>query len=231
MNSGAVWHRQGGMPKQVGIVQENHPTSLTPINGAHLELGLGLGLLEDGVELGGLHHVALDLKLARHEQPLGVGLAGNEGAKVGVREGESDCKTDVSGSKTCVWCRDNPPVGFSPRPLETAPVFLRSMFQLSVSPAAFLRVKAKMALPCLSASLRSASLALRAAWIASKAAEEGNLSVCRQRPVIRWLRMHLQARRTRTGIFETRGGATRSDGKSSAGPKLTVDERHSGGVW
>ena len=55
-------------------------------------------------------------------------------------------------------------------------MFLRSMFQLSVSPAAFLRVKAKMALPCFRASLRSASLALRAAWIASKASEEGNLS-------------------------------------------------------
>jgi len=67
-------------------------------------------------------------------------------------------------------------VGFSPRPVETAPLFLRSMFQLSVSPAAFLRVKAKTALPCLMASLRSASLALRASLISSKATDEGNLS-------------------------------------------------------
>jgi hypothetical protein len=50
------------------------------------------------------------------------------------------------------------------------------MVQLSVSPAVFLRVKEKMALPCLMASLRSASLALRAALMASKAAEAGNLS-------------------------------------------------------
>ena len=67
-------------------------------------------------------------------------------------------------------------MGFSPRPLETAPLFFRSMFQLSVSPAAFLRVKAKTALPCFMASLRSASLALRASLIWSKAAEAGNLS-------------------------------------------------------
>lgn len=50
------------------------------------------------------------------------------------------------------------------------------MCQLSVSPAAFLRLKAKTALPCLIASLRSASLAWRALLMASKAADEGNLS-------------------------------------------------------
>ena len=32
-----------------------------------LQLGLGLSLLEDGLHLGCLHHVALDLELARHE--------------------------------------------------------------------------------------------------------------------------------------------------------------------
>lgn len=32
-----------------------------------LQLGLGLRLLQDGVELGGLHDIALDLELARHE--------------------------------------------------------------------------------------------------------------------------------------------------------------------
>jgi hypothetical protein len=51
------------------------------------------------------------------------------------------------------------------------------MCQLSVSSAAFLSTKAKTALPCLMASLRSASLAFRALLISSKAAEEGNLSV------------------------------------------------------
>lgn len=33
----------------------------------YLQLGLGLRLLEDGVQLGGLHDIALDLELARHE--------------------------------------------------------------------------------------------------------------------------------------------------------------------
>ena len=82
--------------------------------------------------------------------------------------------------------KKNAPVGFSPRPVETAPLFLRSMFQLSVSPAAFLRVKAKTALPCLMASLRSASLALRASLISSKATDEGNLSGGG-----RWVLVHL----------------------------------------
>lgn len=69
------------------------------------------------------------------------------------------------------------PFGFSPRPLPTSPLFLRSMCQLSVSPAAFLRVKAKTALPCFMASLRSASLAVSTLLISSNAAEAGNLSV------------------------------------------------------
>lgn len=56
----------------------------------HLELGLGLGLLEDGVELGSLHDIALDLELAGHEEALSVGLAGDELGKVGVGEGEGD---------------------------------------------------------------------------------------------------------------------------------------------
>lgn len=68
------------------------------------------------------------------------------------------------------------PVGLVGRPLAAWPFSFRSMCQLSVSPALFLRVKAKTALPCLIASFRSASLELRAALMASKAAEEGNLS-------------------------------------------------------
>ena len=56
----------------------------------HLQLGFGLGLLEDGLHLSGLHHVALDLQLSSHEEALGVGLAGDETAEVGVREAESD---------------------------------------------------------------------------------------------------------------------------------------------
>lgn len=68
------------------------------------------------------------------------------------------------------------PVGFSPSPLPTVPLFFRSMCQLSVSPAAFFSVKAKTAFPCLIASFLSASLAERASLMASKAAEEGYLS-------------------------------------------------------
>lgn len=56
----------------------------------HLELGLGLGLLEDRLELGGLHDVTLDLELARHEELLGVGLALGEVGEVIVGEDEGD---------------------------------------------------------------------------------------------------------------------------------------------
>lgn len=65
---------------------------------SHLELGLGLGLLEDGLELGSLHDVALDLQLAAHEELLGVGLAGNELGEVVVAQDESDCRYPKSAS-------------------------------------------------------------------------------------------------------------------------------------
>lgn len=55
-----------------------------------LQLGLALGLLEDGLHLGRLHDVTLDLELATHEQTLSVGLAGDELLEVLVGEGESD---------------------------------------------------------------------------------------------------------------------------------------------
>lgn len=42
-------------------------TTAPEIRTRHLQLGLGLRFLEDGVQLGRLHDVALDLKLARHE--------------------------------------------------------------------------------------------------------------------------------------------------------------------
>ena len=54
----------------------------------NLQLRLVLGLLEDGLHLGRLHHVALDLELAGHEQALGIGLAGDEVGKVLLGEGE-----------------------------------------------------------------------------------------------------------------------------------------------
>lgn len=50
------------------------------------------------------------------------------------------------------------------------------MCQLAVSPALFLSVKAKTALPCLMASARSVGDDSREEEMASKAAEEGNAS-------------------------------------------------------
>ena len=67
------------------------------------------------------------------------------------------------------------PSGASPSP--TTPLFLRSICQLDVSPELFLSVNAKMALPFLTASLRSASSEVRDEWMASKAAEEGKESI------------------------------------------------------
>lgn len=68
------------------------------------------------------------------------------------------------------------PLGLVPRPLPTLPVSLRSMCHDSVSPPAFLRVKAKVALAWEMASLRSSSLELSVSLMTSKAAEAGNLS-------------------------------------------------------
>lgn len=65
-----------------------------------------------------------------------------------------------------------PPAGAAPSPI--TPLSLRSRYQLLVWPWALVRVKAKMALPFLMASWRSASSDLRAAFITSKAAEAGN---------------------------------------------------------
>ncbi len=159
----------------------------------HLQLRLGLGLLEDRVKLGGLHHVALDLELSGHEESLGVALARDEVAEVLVGEGESDCmgaKEIALAGHSCakgapspirapggLVCQLGLPVGLVPSPLPTLPASLRSMCQLSVSPALFFRVKAKMAFPCLMASARSASLAFRDSLMTSKAAEAGKASV------------------------------------------------------
>lgn len=77
-------------------------------------------------------------------------------------------------------CEGASPVGLSPRPFPASPLFLRSICQFSVSPALFFNVKAKTAFPCLTASLRSASDALRASFMASKAAEEGNAAAMHQ---------------------------------------------------
>lgn len=55
-----------------------------------LQLSLGLGLLQDRLELGGLHDVALDLELAGHEETLSVGLALGESLEVIVGQGEGD---------------------------------------------------------------------------------------------------------------------------------------------
>jgi len=55
------------------------------------------------------------------------------------------------------------------------------MYQESVAPDLFLRVKAKTAPPFLIASFFSEGLAVMAALMASKAAEEGKASVWRRR--------------------------------------------------
>lgn len=66
------------------------------------------------------------------------------------------------------------PAGASP--FETTPLSFRSMCQASSWPLVFLSLNAKMALPLLTASLRSASDEVRELFMASKAAEEGNAS-------------------------------------------------------
>ena len=54
------------------------------------ELRFGLRLFEDRLHLGRLHHVALDLQFAAHEQLLGVGFSGNEPPKVGIAKDQRD---------------------------------------------------------------------------------------------------------------------------------------------
>ena len=75
------------------------------------------------------------------------------------------------------------PVGLSPNPFPTAPLFFKSIFQVSSSPALFLSTKANTALPVLMAFLRSASDELRAALMTSKASEEGNAAVSNVRTI------------------------------------------------
>lgn len=65
---------------------------------------------------------------------------------------------------------------WGPVPFPTSPFSFRSMYQLSVLPCVFLRVKAKMALPCLMASFRSLSLFWRDSEIRSKATDDGKAS-------------------------------------------------------
>ena len=66
------------------------------------------------------------------------------------------------------------PSGASPLP--TSPLSFKSIYQLSVLLALFFNVNAKMALPFLTASFRSASSDCRELLMASKAAEEGKAS-------------------------------------------------------
>lgn len=63
-----------------------------------LQLGLGLRLLQHRVQLGRLHDIALDLQLARHEQALRVGLAGDELGEVIIGEGQGDYEIAVVSS-------------------------------------------------------------------------------------------------------------------------------------
>lgn len=63
--------------------------------------------------------------------------------------------------------------------MPTSPLSFKSMYQLLSAFWSFLSVKAKMAPPLRTASLRSASSEERALEIMSKAAEEGKASVVR----------------------------------------------------
>lgn len=69
---------------------QNANSNVTKTTYFQLQLGLVLGLLQHGVELGRLHDVALDLELAAHEETLSVGLASDELAKVLLGEDECD---------------------------------------------------------------------------------------------------------------------------------------------
>lgn len=92
-NSGTTTSSQGD--------RRDHPEehSCTLKKGIYsLQLGLALGLLEDGLHLGRLHDVTLDLELAAHEQTLGVGLASHELLEVLVGEGESDYPSKISSA-------------------------------------------------------------------------------------------------------------------------------------
>ena len=55
------------------------------------QLGLILCPLEHRLQFRSFRHITLDLELASHEQPLWLGLAFNEFAKVLVREGQGNC--------------------------------------------------------------------------------------------------------------------------------------------
>jgi hypothetical protein len=72
-------------------VSSTHRVLFIILVSSRSQLGLGLGLLQDGLHLGSLHDVALDLELAGHEQALGVGLAADEAGEVGIGQGEGDC--------------------------------------------------------------------------------------------------------------------------------------------
>lgn len=149
----------------------------------HLQLGLCLRLLQDRLHLGCLHHVALNLQLTAHEQSLRVRFAADQLSKVVIRKGQRNCAGPQSafilgstyapmpscGRSACRYI----PVGLSPSPFPTSPLFFKSMCQLSVSPALFFSVNANTAFPCLMASFLSASDE-RALLMASKASDEGN---------------------------------------------------------
>ena len=60
-----------------------------------LQLGLCLSLLEDGLQLGGLHDVALDLHATAHEHLLRICLAGDELAKVSVRQNKGNYERKI----------------------------------------------------------------------------------------------------------------------------------------
>jgi len=62
-------------------------------------------------------------------------------------------------------------------PLQTSPLSFKSMYQLSNAPEVFFSVNAKIALPFLMASMRSASFDFNDWLIKSNAEEDGKASI------------------------------------------------------
>lgn len=87
---GAIDYRKVDIIQRLNTKTIHNATQNGTKDTLQLQLGLGLGLLQHRVKLGGLHDVALDLELAAHEETLGIGLASDELAEVLFGEDEGN---------------------------------------------------------------------------------------------------------------------------------------------
>jgi hypothetical protein len=100
----------------------------------------------------------------------------SESDKVTIEPRQRGAQIRCNSPATCLTIS---PFAFLPSgtsPFATSPFSFRSMYQLSVAPDAFFSVNAKMALPFLIASLRSASFDFSESLMRSKAADDGKAS-------------------------------------------------------